>query len=331
MSADIPQAAATAPDAPHTPVMLAEVLAALEPRAGGIYVDGTFGAGGYTTAILDKAECRAIGIDRDPTIIERARALEARYAGRLRLVEGRYADMEALVGNDGATGVDGIALDLGVSSMQLDEPERGFSFRHDAPLDMRMEQSGETAADFVNSRDEAELARIIFTYGEERRARAVARAICVARGEAPITTTGRLASIVRATVRKGTSRIDPATRTFQALRIAVNDELGQLERGLEAAERLLKAGGRLAVVSFHSLEDRQVKTFFKAHSGESSRGSRHMPEVATQSPDPAFKLLFRGARQAGEAETDTNPRARSARLRAAIRTTAPVARGRVAA
>ena len=319
------------PPTKHTPVMLAEVLAALAPRAGGIYVDGTFGAGGYTRAILDHAPCRAIGIDRDATAIAEGRALEEEFAGRLRLAHGRYSDMEALVGDDGGEGVDGIALDIGVSSMQIDEPARGFSFRHDAPLDMRMGQTGETAADIVNTRSEDELTRIIRDYGEERRARAVARAICQARGETPIATTGRLADIVRDTVHQGAARIDPATRTFQALRIAVNDELGELARGLAAAERLLRTGGRLAVVSFHSLEDREVKAFLKARAGETPRGSRHLPDVATNSPDPTFKLLFRGARKAGEAEVAANPRARSARLRAAERTSAPVAGGRAAA
>ncbi len=305
----------------HTPVMLREVLEALAPHDGGIYLDGTFGAGGYSLAILEAADCRVIAIDRDPEAIARGAELEPRFGGRLTTVEGRYGEMDRLSAAQGAERLDGVALDLGVSSMQLDQAERGFSFRADGPLDMRMDADGGamTAADVVNNLPEADLADILRRYGEERRARAVARAIVAAR---PITRTLELAAIVRRVVRKGPDGIDPATRTFQALRIYVNDELGELERGLAAAERALAPGGRLAVVSFHSLEDRAVKRFLQARSGRAPRASRHQPEGAAP-PAPSFEPIFRNARRPEEAECRRNPRARSARLRAAQRTAAP--------
>ena len=318
----------------HLPVLLQEVVQALALRDGGVYVDGTFGAGGYARALLESADCTVWGIDRDPEAITGAAELARRFPGRLHLVQGRFADMVELLQSRGVTAADGIALDLGVSSMQLDEAERGFSFRADGPLDMRMERAGESAADVVNRMDERELADLIFHLGEERKARAIARAIVAARAETPITRTSQLAEIVRRTVlRKGAKgrpdMIDPATRTFQALRIHVNDELGQIERGLVAAETLLRAGGRLVVVSFHSLEDRRVKTFLRQRSDRAPRQSRHLPtqylpgsvgEPAARAP--SFRLLSSGAVTPTPAEIERNPRARSARLRAAERTDA---------
>ena len=238
----------------HIPVLAREVIDALQPRDGGRYVDGTFGAGGYTAAMLDRADCQVIAIDRDPDAIAAGQALAARYAPRLRLIEGRFGDMAELLSAEGVDDVDGVALDLGVSSMQFDRAERGFSFRNSGPLDMRMEKSGSSAADLVNQADEVELADIFWRYGEERRSRRVARAIVEARKVKRIETTGELAEIVRRAVGPSAKdESDPATRAFQALRIAVNDELGELERGLAAADSVLAPGGRLAVVSFHSL------------------------------------------------------------------------------
>lgn len=318
----------------HVPVLLNEVVDALSPRDGGVYVDGTFGAGGYTLAILSAANCRVWGIDRDPEAIERGRQLGLAYPGRLEIVEGRFGDMAALLAARGVGSVDGVALDIGVSSPQIDEPERGFSFRFDGPLDMRMGRDGPTAADVVNTAEQDELADIIFHYGEERMARRVARAIVAARKDAPIERTRQLAEIVRSVVSKGKGdAIDPATRTFQALRIHVNDELGELRRGLAAAESLLKPGGRLAVVSFHSLEDREVKTFLKERSSPPPSPSRHAPAVSADARAPSFRLLSRKPIGPTEAEASSNPRARSARLRAAERTAAPAfpAPGREAA
>jgi len=251
----------------HRPVLLAEVLKLLAPRDGGIYVDGTFGAGGYSRAILESADCRVVGLDRDPRAIAEGAPLADSFAGRLTLVEGRFGEMVDLLAAKGVDAADGVALDLGVSSMQLDEAERGFSFRGDGPLDMRMGGEGPSAADLVNDLGEAELADILFRYGEEKRARAIARAIIRRRAQGPITRTTELAAVVRKVLGpKKRDAIDPATRSFQALRIAVNDELGELDRGLAGAEALLKPGGRLAVVSFHSLEDRRIKRFLRARS-----------------------------------------------------------------
>ena len=303
----------------HVPVMLAEVLAALAPKDGAVYLDGTFGAGGYTRAILDAAACDVVAIDRDPDAIARGAALKARHGARLTLIEGRFGDMDRL---SPARALDGIALDLGVSSPQIDDPARGFSFRGDGPLDMRMGRDGLSAADIVNDWPEAELADAIFALGEERHSRRVARGIVAARAEKRIERTGELARIVRACVPRSKDGIDPATRTFQALRMAANDELGELARGLAAAERLLKPGGRLAVVSFHSLEDRAVKDFLKRRSGGEDRGSRHLPAKAAPQA-PSFALIGRKGAKAGEAEIARNPRARSATLRVAERTAAP--------
>ncbi len=308
----------------HVPVMLAEMIEALAPRADGLYVDGTFGAGGYSRAILGAASCRVIALDRDPEAIGRGRALAEAMSGRLEMVLGRFGDMDTLLQARGVEAVDGVALDLGVSSQQIDEPERGFSFRLDGPLDMRMDQAGPSAADLVNQTSEAELARLIGEFGEERRARAVARAIVERRAEAPITRTGELAEIVRKVVRRSEHGVDPATRTFQALRIAVNDELSELERGLEAAERLLRPMGRLVVVAFHSLEDRCAKRFFKTRATPAPAPSRHLPPRATKAPQASFRLLHRQALRPTGQECAANSRARSARLRAAERTEAPV-------
>lgn len=305
----------------HLPVLLDEVLAALAPKDGGLYVDGTFGLGGYARALLESADCRVLGIDRDPDAVARGAGLAARYPGRLTLRQARFGDMAAVAQADGIARVDGVALDLGVSSPQIDDADRGFSFRLDGPLDMRMEKDGRTAADLVNTLPEAELADIIADLGEERHARRVARAIVAAR---PLATTGELAAVVRRSVPRSGDGIDPATRTFQALRLAVNDELGELDRGLAAAELLLAPGGRLAAVSFHSLEDRRVKTFLADRAGAGPRPSRHLPETGGRSA-PTFRILSRKPVTPSPAEIDRNPRARSARLRAAERTAAPAA------
>ncbi|MDJ0934179.1 MAG: 16S rRNA (cytosine(1402)-N(4))-methyltransferase RsmH [Kiloniellales bacterium] len=303
----------------HVPVLLDEVLEALAPRDGAIYVDATFGAGGYSRAILDAADCAVWGLDRDPDAIAEGRPLAESYGGRLTLVEGRFGEMDDLVT---ARPIDGVALDLGVSSMQLDRPERGFSFRADGPLDMRMGGSGPSAADLVNGCPEAELADIIYRYGEERRSRRIARAIVEARRSERIERTLQLAEIVRAAVKPRGETIHPATRTFQALRIAVNDELAEIDAGLAAAERLLAPGGRLAVVAFHSLEDRKVKSFLRTRSGALPRTSRHLPATTQVDRAPTFELLLKGARKPTATEISVNPRARSARLRAARRTSA---------
>ncbi len=300
----------------HAPVMLAEVLATLAPRDGGVYCDATFGGGGYAQAILAAADCTLWAIDRDPAAIARGAALLARHPGRLHLIEGRFGDMLDLLRKLGVARLDGVVLDLGVSSFQLDDPSRGFSFRADGPLDMRMGRGGPTAADLVNTMSERELADTLFELGEERRSRAIARAIVAARAEAPITTTSRLAGIVRAVVPPDRSGIDPATRSFQALRIRVNDELGEVARALDQASRLLAPGGRLVVVAFHSLEDRLVKRFMAAAAGRAPSPSRHDPARLRDRPAAAWRLLTPHALRPGAAEIAANPRARSARLRA---------------
>ncbi len=304
----------------HAPVLLAEAVAALAPRDGGVYVDGTFGRGGYSAALLDAAATRVVAIDRDPAAAAAARELATRFAGRLEFVAGRFGEMDRLVAERGIDAVDGVALDLGVSSPQLDDAARGFSFRADGPLDMRMEDSGDTAADYVNRVPEAELAETIAELGEERHARRVARAIVEARRAGPIARTAELAAIVRRVVPRAKDGIDPATRTFQALRLRVNDELGELDRGLAAAERILGEGGRLAVVSFHSLEDRAVKRFLRARAGGEGV-SRHAPARAERAA--SFRLVTRKPVAPSAAEARANPRARSARLRVAERTAAP--------
>ena len=298
----------------HIPVLLNEVVDALALRDGGRYLDGTFGAGGYPTAMLDRADCQVIAIDRDPDAIAAGRALAERYAPRLRLIEGRFGDMAELLSGEE---VDGVTLDLGVSSMQFDQAERGFSFRNSGPLDMRMEKNGPSAADLVNKTEEAELADIFWRYGEERKSRRVAHAIVERRREKHIETTGELAEIVRRAVGPSArDESDPATRAFQALRIAVNDELGELERGLAAAESVLAPGGRLAVVSFHSLEDRAVKEFVRARSGRTPSPSRHAPPRGEERA-ATLRDLSRKPVVPSEEEVSANPRSRSARLRVA--------------
>ena len=305
--------------APHIPVLGGPAIEFLNIRDGGVYVDGTFGAGGYTRAILAAANCTVIGIDRDQTAIALGAGLVEDAKGRLTLIEDRFSNLDAVVRSTNQDKVDGVVLDLGVSSMQLDTAERGFSFRLDGPLDMRMSGEGISAADVINAASERDLANIIFVLGEERQSRGIARAIVKARVQARIETTRALADIVASVVRSRPGDIHPATRTFQALRIYVNDELGELVVALEAAERVLKPGGRLVVVSFHSLEDRIVKTFL-ADRGETRGGSRHAPEIEKRAP--TFRILTRRPVIAEDSEIERNPRARSAKLRAAERTDA---------
>lgn len=322
------QEGATLARSVHYPVMMKEVLAALNTTSAGAYVDGTFGAGGYSRAILEQEVSMLWAIDRDPSVMAAADELSKEFPGKFNLLQGCFSDMEKLLNDSGQEFVDGIVLDIGVSSMQLDQAERGFSFMKDGPLDMRMGDEGPTAADIVNETEEEELANIIYQYGEERASRRVARAIVQAREEVRFTRTLELSKVVEKAVggpkyKKGKRQIHGATRTFQALRIYVNDELGELERGLEAAERILAPGGRLCVVTFHSLEDRIVKEFFKFRSGDISRGSRHMPARGIDIPDPTFNLIFRGGKKATSEEINLNVRSRSAKLRAAVRTDAP--------
>ncbi|MGY8665438.1 16S rRNA (cytosine(1402)-N(4))-methyltransferase RsmH [Bradyrhizobium sp. UFLA05-109] len=305
--------------AAHIPVLGREAFEHLAPREGGVYVDATFGGGGYSRAILDVPGTRVIGIDRDRTAIAGGFDLVDRSGGRLTLVEDRFSNLAEVCAAQGVDVVDGVVMDVGVSSMQLDQAGRGFSFRLDGPLDMRMGQAGPTAADVVAKASESDLADIIYLFGEERHSRKVARAIVAARAEAPITTTRALADLVARVVRSKPGDIHPATRTFQGLRIFVNEELEELQTALGAAERVLRPGGRLVVVSFHSLEDRIVKNFL-GERAKTGGGSRHLPEVA-QVP-PSFQLLTRRPVVAGEAEVAHNPRARSAKLRAAERTAA---------
>ncbi len=304
----------------HVPVLGREAVEHLGPRDGGIYVDATFGAGGYSRAILKIPGTRVIGIDRDRSAIAGGFDLVNSSDGRLTLVEDRFSNLEDVCKSQGVTALDGIVMDVGVSSMQLDQPERGFSFRLDGPLDMRMGGDGPTAADLIARASETDLANIIYIFGEERHSRGVARAIVAARREAPITTTRALAGIVSRVVRSKPNEIHPATRTFQALRIFVNEELDELHAALVASEKLLKPNGRLVVVSFHSLEDRIVKNFLNERAKRGG-GSRHLPE--TDQAEPSFELLTKRPVIAGDDEIASNPRARSAKLRAAQRTDAP--------
>jgi len=305
--------------APHIPVLARPAIDFLNLREGGVYIDGTFGAGGYTRAILTGANCKVIAIDRDQSAIALGADLVEAAQGRLTLTEDRFSRLDSIAREMGYAAVDGVVLDLGVSSMQLDRPERGFSFRHDGPLDMRMGIDGASAADVVNAASERDLANIIFLLGEERHSRAIARAIVRAREEARIETTRALADLVASVVRSRPGDIHPATRTFQALRIFVNDELGELATALAAAERILRAGGRLVAVTFHSLEDRIVKSFL-AERSETRGGSRHMPEVTRLAP--TFRVLTRRPAVADADEVARNPRARSAKLRAGERSDA---------
>ena len=315
---------------PHIPVLLNEVVEAIAPAPGDLILDGTFGAGGYARAFLDKG-AHVLAFDRDPNVKGYAEALSAIYPDAFELAPCRFSEMPEGLAEFGHDACQGVALDLGLSSMQVDEAERGFSFLRDGPLDMRMDGEGPSAADVVNTGDETELANIIYRYGEEHASRRVARAIVARRAEQPFERTLDLADVVERALggRKG-APVHPATRTFQALRIAVNDELGELEAGLIAAERVLTAGGRLAVVTFHSLEDRMVKTFLNERSGKTPGSSRHLPPGAA-GPQPTFELLFKGAKAPSGQETAQNPRARSAKLRAARRTAAPAWVGKVAA
>ncbi len=309
----------------HVPVLLPEVLTALIPQAGQRFIDGTFGAGGYTAALLDAApDVRVLAIDRDPTAIAAGQALVHSSGGHLTLMEGRFAELDRLAEVSGFAPADGVVLDIGVSSMQLDDPARGFSFQGDGPLDMRMSREGPSAADVVNRAEEGEIADILFHLGEERRSRAIARAILARRREQPLTRTSELVEVVERVLGRGKpGGKHPATRTFQALRIYVNDELGELAEGLAAAERVLRPGGRLAVVTFHSLEDGITKRFLQARAGKRDQGSRHLPPGAGPRYAPSFRFVNSKPVSPGDEEVAANPRARSARLRCAVRTSAP--------
>lgn len=328
---DAPAASSGDGAAAHVPVMLAEVLAALEVADGGTYVDATYGDGGFTRGILESADCTVIALDCDPEAAARARREAARWNRRLVVVEGRFGTMGALLPAHGfpAGTIGGVAMDLGISSLQLGDPVRGFSFAGDGPLDMRMRPEGTTAADVVNDIEEGELARLLRRLGGERHARRIAAAVAEARAKSPITRTRQLADLVAGVVPRerrnapGAVAIHPATRTFQALRIHVNDEIGELRRGLAAAEDVLAPDGRLAVISFHSLEDREVKQFLTRRSDRAPRASRHAPPLPGGGRAPSFRLVRRNALRPGAAEVAANPRARSARLRWAIRTDAP--------
>jgi 16S rRNA (cytosine1402-N4)-methyltransferase len=310
----------------HTPVLLAEVLDALRPEVGDVIVDATFGGGGYSRALLERG-ADVIALDRDPAAIRAGAGLAAEFGAKLRLVEARFGDLEAVASGLGARRIDGVVLDIGVSSMQLDEAARGFSFRLDAALDMRMGNSGRTAADILRDEDEETIADILFHFGEERASRRIARAIVADRGSAPFATTLQLAEMIaRVAPAKRGELTHPATRAFQALRIAVNDELGELLRGLTAAERLLAPGGRLAVVTFHSLEDRIVKQFLGVRSGRGRSGSRLLPGEPAQAA-ATFEVPRGQPIEPGPAEISSNPRSRSAKLRFAVRLDAPAGPG----
>lgn len=316
-------------ESPHVPVLFNEVLQYMSPQDDEIYVDGTFGAGGHSRGLLAAAKCHVYGIDRDATVQPFARQLEKDYPGRFTLLAGNYGEMQSLLEKAGLDKVHGILLDIGVSSMQLDTPERGFSFQHDAPLDMRMGNQGRTAAELVNRMEEKELADIIYRYGEEHKSRHIARAIVLEREKGPITGTIQLAEIVRKVVRGPKNKIDPATKTFQAIRIWVNNELEELSDGLQAAEQLLLPGGRLVIISFHSLEDSMVKQFLLERSGRTMAVSRYQPEVAVSGKPPTFSILTKKAVKPTEEEVDRNIRARSARLRAGVRTKTPCTDGQL--
>jgi 16S rRNA (cytosine1402-N4)-methyltransferase len=304
-------------ESPHYPVMLKEVLEYVSPKDGEVYVDGTFGAGGYSRALLQAADCKVYAIDRDPNVKRLAEELEAEFPGRIELLVGRFSDLERLLKESGVQKVDAVVLDVGVSSMQIDEAERGFSFMREGPLDMRMSQEGVDAAYIVNNTEEKELADIIYKYGGEKKSRRVASAIVKARAEKPITTTKELAEIVRSVVRMAKDKIDPATRTFQALRIWVNDELGELKKALSGAEAVLSPYGRLVVVTFHSLEDAIVKEFINKKSGKTEGVSRHLPLPEEKKVVATFRAIKNKAIKPTEEEIAINVRSRSAKLRAA--------------
>lgn len=316
-------------DIRHFPVMRDEVIKMAAPKDGEIFIDGTFGAGGYSRALLEASDCIVYGIDRDPTVQATAAAMEAEFPGRFHLLSGCFSQMDDLIAAQNIKAVDGVLLDIGVSSMQFDDAERGFSFQNDGPLSMRMSDQGLSAEDVINDTEEDALANIIYQYGEEKKSRRIAKVIVMAREGERITRTTQLANIIEKAVGykryiRGKKQIHPATRTFQALRIYVNDELGELKKGLVAAERILSPEGRLCVVSFHSLEDRIVKRFFKERSGGIARGSRHMPlalEVGDEKENAAtFKMIARGALKPSKSEIAQNVRSRSAKLRGASRT-----------
>lgn len=308
----------------HIPVLLDSVLQALCPRDDEIYVDGTFGRGGYARAILNSAKCRLYGMDRDPHAIAVAKQFETQFPSRFTALQGSFCSMADQLTTRGVDAVDGIILDIGVSSPQLDDASRGFSFRYDGPLDMRMSLEGDSAAHVVNTYDEQDLANIIYTYGQERHSRRIARKIVAMRGKCPFATTLQLADAIRSVVPKSRDGLDPATRTFQGLRIAVNDELGQLERVLHLSLSLLRAGGRLVVVTFHSLEDRIVKHFMHRHSKATPTTHRHLPVSNEGDSEPLLSLPRRKPIVPSEAEIRHNPRCRSSKMRMAIRTLAPL-------
>ncbi len=303
----------------HTPVMLKEVLEQLQPKSGEVYIDGTFGAGGYSKAILNSADCVLYGIDQDPAVEEFANRLKKEYGSRFKFIAGNFSELNELMSAQNILRVDGIVLDLGVSSMQLETPDRGFSFMHNGRLDMRMSKTGSDAYNFINSSTEEEIANVIYNYGGETKSRRIAKKIIEKRKVAPIETTLELADIVRSVVKKGKSKIDPATRTFQAIRIFVNDELDTLQSALIASERLLNNNGRLIIVSFHSLEDAIVKEFVNERAKPKQSGSRHLPFITNTEFKPTFKWQVNKAIAASKEEIKTNPRARSAKLRVAMR------------
>lgn len=318
------QASTLSPNPGHIPVLMDEVITSLALSEGDVIVDGTFGAGGYSQAILDSADVTLIGIDRDPAAIKRAAAFKGHYGERFSILEGCFGDMKDLLAAAGIDQVDGIVLDIGVSSFQLDEADRGFSFMKDGPLDMRMSLSGESAADVVNTYGEEEIANIIYELGEERKSRRIASAIVRARADGDFTKTSELADVVAKAIgfkrKKNGKSIHPATKTFQALRIHVNDELGELKKALKASLAVLKPGGRLVVVSFHSLEDRIVKNFMIEQAGQKPSGNRHLPHAVTDTQSPTFTIKRKGATKPSDEEIERNPRSRSSRLRVAIRT-----------
>lgn len=302
---------------PHLPVLLKEVLQYMTPKDGEVYVDGTFGAGGYTKAILDAANCKVYAIDCDPNVAIHAEKIAAEYKDRFKLLPGKFSHMAELLSAEGVERVNGVVLDIGISSMQVDQAERGFSFMREGPLDMRMNGEGMDAASFINNASEAELADVLYNFGGEKKSRYIAKAVLQARVKAPISTTTEFAEIVRSAVRGKKGNIDPATRSFQAVRIWINDELGELERALCAAKKILAPSGRLVVVSFHSLEDSIIKNFFNSGSGKQEGLSRHMPVIATETQKPEIELITRKVVIPTDEEVENNPRARSAKLRAA--------------
>jgi 16S rRNA (cytosine1402-N4)-methyltransferase len=306
-------------DMSHIPVMLEDAIKYLDPKDGETYIDCTFGAGGYSSTILEKANCKVIGIDQDPEVAVYAEELHRKYNDRFMFWQCNFAQVMQQMHQNSVPQVDGVVLDLGVSSMQLDRGDRGFSFMHEGPLDMRMSRKGRNAADFINEASEEELARVIYTYGDESDARKIARRIISERQIKPIITTGHLASVVRSAIGFKKSKIDLATKTFQAIRIWVNDELGALERFLDKVDKILKPGGRLVVVSFHSLEDRIVKVFLKANSAKKIALSKYADPAEKYDPNATFEIITKKSIKPSVQETIYNPRSRSAKLRAAIK------------